>query len=494
MDVHLYFFIKIPYTSDMSENNNDKERSFIKEKIVPRNNVKRILKNVLGALGLGVLFGIGAALAFFASQDLLEGRTETQPSQQIIIIRDDTTEASQDSAAAESRAPAQTSETAGRQGDEESRPSQSETKDTDRGTADASASATEDSTEGSTEPASGEEAASTSGAEYSSDQESPAMETETSQEEQDPDPQDVYKKIMNGIVNIRITRNQGTDWFDDERFSQTEAFGAIIGETDQDFFVLTDSMNIREGDKLSVAMNGYVIYGTVQGRDDRTHLCVVRFPKSPDPGDAAVIPLGNSFQLKSLTQIYMTGAPHKIPGETVRGMITNIVDDIPETDGYKQLIYTDMTRISGGSAILFTEEGKIVGWVSDYTNVEGTNQAAACGISPLKYLIEDAMSGTETAYLGIRCTQVTAYDAVVNGMEEGFYISSVEENSPAFTAGLQTGDRLISINDQRVSGSHVLQIRIDQDLSPGQEIDVVVERRSAAGYEPLTIRVTAGSR
>ena len=478
----------------MSEKKDEQGRSFIREKIVPPNNVKRILKNVFGAIGLGLLFGIGAALAFFASQDLLEGRAETQPSQQIIIIRDDTTEASQDVSTTETTAPGKTSATSGRQGDIETRPSESTSKPADNMTKEPSASAPEDSTEIPTEDSTEEDTTETGDVTNdASESSSEDAQSETASEEA-PGPQDVYKKIMNGIVTIRITRNQGTDWFDDERISQTEAFGVIIGETDRDFFVLTDSMNIREGDKLSAAMNGYVIYGTVQGRDDRTHLAVVRLPKSPDPGDASVVPLGNSFQLKPLTQIYMTGAPHKIPGETVKGMITNIVEDIPVTDGYKQLIYTDMSRLKGGSAVLFNEEGKIVGWVSDYTDVEGSDQAAAVGISPLKYLIEDAMSGVETAYLGIRCTQVTAYDAVINGMEEGFYISSVEENSPAFTAGLQTGDRLVSINEQRVSGSHVLQLRIDQDLAPGQEIDVVVERRSAAGYEPLTIRVTAGSR
>ncbi|MBQ9872534.1 MAG: serine protease [Eubacterium sp.] len=452
----------------MEKKEENRERSFINEKIVPRSHMKKILLSILGAMGLGLVFGVVAALAFFTSADLLEGRTETQPSQ-IIIIRDDTTEAPPEETAVSSA---------------ESTTATEETSTEDAGT----------------EPGDGSDAEKQSETEKES---RPAEPEKTEPEKTEPPetepPEDkslktVYKKIRNAIVNVRITGNMGTDWFNSERVKNLETFGVIIQETEDYVFVLTDSANIGEEDVITIDINGYLVYATVRGRDERTHICVLRLAKTQFQGPITVMPLGNSLHMENGDTVYMAGAPFKITGAVGEGVVTNVLMPVPVTDGYKQVIYTDMAGAAGGSGILFSPDGEILGWISDAAGAPEESVLTAAGISPLKYLIEDAMSGVETAFLGFTCQEVSPYDARMYEIEEGFYVSAVEENSPAFLAGIQPGDRIRAIDGNPLSSNRTLQVRIDVQMDPEDVIEVELERMTAEGYEPLTLYVTAGSR
>lgn len=435
----LYFFRKISYTSNMSDKQEHEGRSFIREKIVPRKNLKRVIIYVLSALGLGLVFGVVAAMAYFTTADLLEEKPETQPSQ-IIIVRDDTTETA--------------SETSER--NEDTSESAQDTSDTGG---------------------------------------SPAIEPDVVTEETEPEMtlRDIYEKIRAGMVEIMITRTEGTDLFDNTLKNHIRTFGVIVSEAREYLYVLADGTNILEDDTITIDMNGYVVYPKILKKDEITKMCILRFSKRSFEGDYALLPLGNSFHLNVSDKIYMAGAPLMVNGEVNEGIITNIQADLPAVDGYLSLIYTSMKRIQGGSGFLFNEEGEILGWISDYTMIQGTDTAAAAGISGLMDLLKDLLSGQDTAFLGIKCREVSEYEAYVDEVASGFYIQEVMENSPAFLGGLQVGDRLVSVDGNAISGNHILQIRM-RDLKPEQEISVVVERLTSEGYEPLELTVTVGKR
>ena len=69
--------------------NEEKKRSFVREHIVPRKNTKKIILTILSTIGLALLFGAIAGVAFFVSQDILDGNTVTQAPPTISISPDD---------------------------------------------------------------------------------------------------------------------------------------------------------------------------------------------------------------------------------------------------------------------------------------------------------------------------------------------------------------------------------------------------------------------
>ena len=69
--------------------NEQKKRSFVREHIVPRKNTKRIILTVLSTIGLALLFGAIAGVAFFVSQDILDGNSVTEAPPTVSISRDE---------------------------------------------------------------------------------------------------------------------------------------------------------------------------------------------------------------------------------------------------------------------------------------------------------------------------------------------------------------------------------------------------------------------
>ena len=189
----------------------------------------------------------------------------------------------------------------------------------------------------------------------------------------------------------------------------------------------------------------------------------------------------------------MAGAQYGYAGACSAGTITFIHDYVDVTDGYAQYLYTDLLRSAGGSAVLLNMEGEIVGWVSDCTCIDDSPMVIACGISPLKYLIEDICSGKDTAYLGVDCVTVTAAEAEAAGVPAGLYVQQVLSYSAAEEYGIKPGDRITSINGRSVTDSHTLQVRIDE-IQSGQNVIVEIERRAVEGYEPMALEIRFGSR
>ena len=71
-------------------------------------------------------------------------------------------------------------------------------------------------------------------------------------------------------------------------------------------------------------------------------------------------------------------------------------------------------------------------------------------------------------------------------------MQEVIADSPAYTAGIQPGDQIISINGSTVSSNRILQHIMDE-LRPGDNIIIELERKGTDGYGRMeaTVRLTA---
>jgi len=422
----------------MEENRTEGEKRFIKERIVPRKNYKKVIAFVLTAVGLGVIFGLTAGITISLSQNLTEDKSDTKR-EQIIIVRDDTVAESgeQEETTAASKASESESETS-----------------------------PEESTEAETE-------------------EAPKGDLEILRE--------AYALLEQSIVTVTVSNSRGTDWFDRTIVDRTEQFGVAVAEATGTVFILTEGSGLTANMPVTVEYLGKTADGVVRGVDERTHLGIISLSRYAFSERIPVAVLGNSFGVHALDRVYLAGQPMKVTGAVEAGMVTNVLSEIDVTDGYEQLFYTDMTRQEGGFAVMFNEEAEIVGWVSDYQNEGNAGVAAVCGISPLKYLIEDLCSGNSTAYLGVLCRSISRTEAAELGISAGLYVREVESGSPAYDCGIQVGDRLVSINDWSLSDSHALCNRMD-DLEAGMTVSVKVGRRTGDGEEILELSVVLGTR
>ncbi len=410
-------------------------RTFINEKIVPRKKYKKVLAIIAATLGLAILFGVMAGISFYVSRSVV-GKTDVSAAlETIIIARDDTTEAAKTSAA-----------------------------ETEKASEDSSADATE------------------------------AVASEiVIEEEETVTALDVYESVKDSFVTVNIVETGGMDWFDAATTRTSETFGVLTARSDESYFILADAYSLGKNASISVTIGKKRIPAAIYGYDNITKLCILKISNEGIPKDLPLASLGNSFTLDLGDEIILAGAQYGYSGALSAGAVTFIHDFVDVTDGYEQYVYTDLVRSIGGTAVLLNMKGEIIGWVSDYTCIDDPSMVVACGISPLKYLIEDMCSGKDTAALGIKCVSVSDADAEMAGVPAGLYVQQVLSFSAAEEYGILPGDRIISINNRSVTDSHTLQVRIDE-IEAGQTAAVSIERRGVAGYEPLDLMIKFGSR
>ena len=98
-------------------------------------------------------------------------------------------------------------------------------------------------------------------------------------------------------------------------------------------------------------------------------------------------------------------------------------------------------------------------------------------------------NGLSTAYLGITGQSMNAKMKEQLGVSEnGVFVFSCIDDGPAMTAGLMSGDIIISISGEAVTGIPAFRTRL-LDMNTEQTVKITVLRRSGSGYQPLEFNV-----
>ena len=94
-------------------------------------------------------------------------------------------------------------------------------------------------------------------------------------------------------------------------------------------------------------------------------------------------------------------------------------------------------------------------------------------------------------YIGVYGTAVTSRLKEEQGMPEGVYVIDVDPDSPAMSAGIQSGDIICEINREKVTNLVTYQKAV-LEIRAGQQIQVKGMRLGADGYVDVEYTVTAG--
>ena len=174
------------------------------------------------------------------------------------------------------------------------------------------------------------------------------------------------------------------------------------------------------------------------------------------------------------------------------GNITSVGNVIETADSTYTVFTTDIAGNSNSSGVLLNLNGEIVGLVmQDYSENGDNSTLTAISISELKKIIEMLSNGRDIPYLGLKVVTVTDKIAEEYDLVRGVYIKEVMLDSPAFHAGLQSGDVIIEMGGEEIYSIEAYESKV-LELEPGAAIEVVVSRQGMEEYLKLTCIVTAG--
>ncbi len=307
----------------------------------------------------------------------------------------------------------------------------------------------------------------------------------------------VVLKADKGIVTVHSVKTQ-TDWFNNPVENTDLYAGAIIASANDELLVLTPEGAVEDAEAIKVAFSdGTEVQGTIKQTDKLSGMAVVSVPMV-DLGRALldeteVIELGNSYSVKQGDLIVAIGSPTGMVHSTGYSFISFITKNVQITDGMTRILYTDMNSNAATGTFLMNTSGQIIGWVTDeYKNDNNINMTAAMAISDYKSILVKMFNGLPYPYFGIKGQEVSA---VMNeqGMPLGVYIVDINNDSPAYNAGIQCGDIIIAMDEEQIVTMKDFQVKLEAAV-PGDIINVLVSRNGRDEYKEIEYQVTIGAR
>ena len=291
--------------------------------------------------------------------------------------------------------------------------------------------------------------------------------------------QDVASLVSPSVVVITTEQMVSSNnlWFGGSYVQSGAGSGVVISE---DGYILTCAHVVNGATNVKVQLNGDDTQydATVVGLDTASDIAVVKIEAT---GLTPAV-VGDSDKLAVGEEVIAVGNPLGTLGGTVtNGIISALNRQITVENNAMTLIQTNAAVSPGNSGGgLFNANGELVGIVnakSDSSDAEGLGFAIP--INTAVNIAQELISSGYVARPELGVTVISIQDAqtaMQYGVSNyGVYIMSVNPGSGAEAAGLQKGDRIVSVGDAVVSTSSDVTSYI-QNLNVGDVVSLQIER------------------
>ncbi|WP_303904293.1 DegQ family serine endoprotease [Thiohalomonas denitrificans] len=258
------------------------------------------------------------------------------------------------------------------------------------------------------------------------------------------------------------------------QLQQSMGSGFIISE---DGYVLTNA-HVVQGQKLRVTLSDRrQVTARIVGEDLPSDIALLKI----DATDLPAAPIGDSDELKVGQWVMAIGAPFGLQHTATQGIISALGRSLPG-DAYIPFIQTDAAVNPGNSGgPLFSLDGQVIGVNSMIYSGTGGYMGVSFAI-PINVAMDVAeqlrtKGKVSRGWLGVMIQEVTPELAESFGLDEprGALVGAVMEDSPAASAGLQTGDVILSFDGQRISNADELPT-IVAGTEPGKTVPILLIR------------------
>jgi S1-C subfamily serine protease len=266
-------------------------------------------------------------------------------------------------------------------------------------------------------------------------------------------------------------------------------------------WILTNRHVVAGSTKVTVKLKDGTEYtGTVYGIDTLTDLAIVKIEATGLTAAA----LGDSDGLRVGQLVVAIGSPLGEFTNTVTSGIVSAKGRTIQTEGSQlnNLIQTDAAINHGNSGgPLLDATGAVVG-INTAIAQDSTGIGFSIPINLAKPLMEQSVAGKPLArpYIGIRFVRIDGQKAKDLNLpvEDGAYVrildlnqqptdqEAVESGGPAASAGIKTGDILVSINGKAIDQEHPLDALLTQ-FSPGERVQVEIIRNGEHSTTTLVL-------
>ena len=283
-------------------------------------------------------------------------------------------------------------------------------------------------------------------------------------------------------------------WYGQNQVESGAGSGVIISS---DGYILTCAHVVDGASTITVTIGDKDYTATLVGEDTTSDIAVIKI----DADGLTPATVGNSDSLKVGQSVMAVGNPLGELGGTVTGGMISALNRSVTIQGSSSvntmsLIQMDASVSPGNSGGgLFNMNGELVGIVnakSSSSDAEGLGFAIPINdaIKVAQELLENGYV-TGRPYLGITYLAVTdAQTASQLGVNAyGVYVVEVVKGGPAEKAGLQAGDRIVSVDGTEIASKDDLGALM-QKHAAGDTLSITIARDG----QMQTVNVTLGEK
>lgn len=294
-----------------------------------------------------------------------------------------------------------------------------------------------------------------------------------------------FKLVKDAVVNLRgqktVRENSGQVSYNNQKVRRINGMGTGV-VIDARGYILTNFHVVEGIQNLVVTINGKSSVGSLVGYDKANDLAIIKvdtFTAYP------TVPLGTSTDLVPAETVLAVGNAYGYSDTASKGIISALKRTVPvsDTQVYENLIQTDASINPGNSGgPLINLDGQMIGIVvAVRVGAQGIGFAIPVNkaISIASELLE--IENNKRIYHG--CKVKTSY---VNH-KPLTTVESVVSGSPAYKAGLRSGDRIVQLNGVKVVRQLDFQ-RALLDTQPTNTVRMVAKRSGKALNLDLQLR------
>ncbi len=265
-----------------------------------------------------------------------------------------------------------------------------------------------------------------------------------------------------------------------ERKQQSLGSGVIVNP---DGYIVTNNHVVDGATDVKVTTYNKKDYpAKVVGRDPKTDIAVLKV----DAKDLPYLRLGDSNKAEVGDVVLAIGNPFGLGQTVTMGIISAKGRGNLGIEDYEDFIQTDAAINPGNSGgALINTRGELIGINTAILSGSGGNQGVgfAIPVNMARNVVQqiEQHGHVVRGYLGVSIQPVTEQMAKAFGRpgeSYGALVAQVSPDSPASKAGLEAGDIILELNDQRVEDSRTLSLAVSQ-MSPGSPAHLKVFRNGA---------------